>query len=216
MTSTSCSSVRPARARSSCPTSAGRLTRATSALTLDDQAPSHLPDTTALTSGTFKPTNAGAGDTFPAPAPAPSGNVYLSAFNGTNPNGTWSLYVADDVSGDWGEITGGWALVVTTGAPPPPPPPCPPDCANATQIMVPDGPATPYPSSINYAGPGGVTITDVNLQLNGLTHTEADDLDVLLVGPTGADAIVMSDAGGTTDISGVTLTLDDQAADAAA
>ena len=80
------------------------------ALTLDDQAPASIPDAGPLASGTFRPTNVGAGDTLPAPAPTPSGNVYLSAFNGTNPNGTWSLYVADDLSGSWGEITGGWSL----------------------------------------------------------------------------------------------------------
>ena len=39
-------------------------------------------------------------DAFPAPAPAPSGNVNLSVFNGTNPNGTWSLYVVDDEIND--------------------------------------------------------------------------------------------------------------------
>jgi subtilisin-like proprotein convertase family protein len=179
-------------------------------LTFDDQAASHLGDSTALVSGTFKPTNAGGGDTFPPPA-APSGNVFLSTFNGTNPNGTWRLFVADDLGGDWGEITGGWRLEIVTGDAPPPPDPCPIDCLNERTIQIPDGPATPYPSSIAYAGPSGVTVTDVNLTLHGLTHTEADDLDLLLVGPTGADAIVMSDAGGTTDITGVTLTIDDQA-----
>jgi subtilisin-like proprotein convertase family protein len=180
-------------------------------LTFDDQAASHLGDSTALVTGTFKPTNAGGGDTFPAPA-TPSGNVFLSTFTGTNPNGTWRLFVADDASGDWGEITGGWSLTIQTGAPPPPPPPCPPDCVNATPLQIPDGPATPYPSSITYSGLPGASITDVNVVLTGLTHTEADDLDLLLVGPTNADAIVMSDAGGTTDVTGVTLTIDDQAA----
>jgi subtilisin-like proprotein convertase family protein len=180
-------------------------------LTLDDQAPTHMADATTPVSGTFKPTNAGAGDTFPAPA-ATNGNVFLSTFTGTNPNGTWRLFVFDDLGGDWGEISGGWSLSIETGTPPPPPPECPPDCVNATPIQIPDGPATPYPSTIDYAGPAGVTVTDVNVTLTGLTHTEADDLDLLLVGPTGADAIVMSDAGGTTDISNVTLTIDDEAA----
>ena len=60
-------------------------------LTLDDDAANALPDGTVLTSGTFRPANYGAGDPFPAPAPAPSGNVPLSIFNGTDPNGMWSL-----------------------------------------------------------------------------------------------------------------------------
>jgi subtilisin-like proprotein convertase family protein len=28
-------------------------------------------------------------------------------FNGTNPNGTWSLYINDDAGGDTGSVTGG-------------------------------------------------------------------------------------------------------------
>jgi hypothetical protein len=83
----------------------------------------------------------------------------------------------------------------------------------ATPIQIPDGPATPYPSSIDYAGPTGVTITDANITLTGLTHTEADDLDLLLIGPTGSEhATVMSRLRHTTDIIGVTLTIDDEAA----
>ena len=30
-----------------------------------------------------------------------------------NPNGTWSLYVVDDLGADVGTITGGWALNIT-------------------------------------------------------------------------------------------------------
>jgi len=43
-------------------------------------------------------------------------NTGLGVFNGTNPNGTWSLYVYDDASGDAGTI-GSWSLEITTGAP---------------------------------------------------------------------------------------------------
>ena len=50
----------------------------------------------------------------------------------------------------------------------------------------------------------------MNLQLTGLSHAGPDDLDLLLVG-RGTSAIVMSDVGGTTDVSNVALTLDDQA-----
>ena len=152
---------------------------------------------------------------MPAPAPTPSGNVYLSAFNGTNPNGTWNLYVADDLSGSLGEITGGWSLAITTGAPPPPPPPCPPDCANVTQILIPDGPATPYPSTLHDTpGQNRRPSPTSTSWLPDLSHAEPDDVDLLLVGPTGTNAKVMSDAGGTTDAPTSRLTLDDQAATA--
>jgi len=81
-------------------------------LRFDDEAASFLPDETQLDSGIFKPTNIGTGDTFPSPAPAPSGLVALSTFDRTNPNGTWSLYVVDDENPDGGQFAGGWTLEI--------------------------------------------------------------------------------------------------------
>jgi hypothetical protein len=84
-------------------------------LTLDDEAAASLPDATALAAGVFKPTNIDAGDTFPTSAPDPSGAAgALSAFDGTNPNGTWQLYVVDDEGTDTGDFSGGWNLQITT------------------------------------------------------------------------------------------------------
>ena len=77
-------------------------------LTLKDAAAASIP--TPVVSGTFKPTNLGAGDPFAAPAPAPSGGSPLSAFNGLNPNGNWSLYVVDDAGGDLGSLATGWCI----------------------------------------------------------------------------------------------------------
>jgi PKD repeat protein len=83
-------------------------------LTFNDSAANDLPQNTIITSGNYRPTNYGAGDTFPAPAPAPSAATTLSTFNSTDPNGTWSLYVVDDTGGDSGSISGGWCLQITT------------------------------------------------------------------------------------------------------
>jgi hypothetical protein len=83
-------------------------------LTLDDAAAAGLPDAAQIVSGTFQPTNIGAGDAFAAPAPAPLGGSALSVFNGTAPNGTWSLYIVDDLGGDTGNMSGGWSLTITT------------------------------------------------------------------------------------------------------
>jgi subtilisin-like proprotein convertase family protein len=53
----------------------------------------------------------------------------LSVFEGENPNGTWTLTISDDFSGEGGSLRS-WRLDVSTGecpapAPPPPPPPPP-------------------------------------------------------------------------------------------
>jgi hypothetical protein len=83
---------------------------------------------------------------------------------------------------------------------------------NASGIVIPDvGAGTPYPSTINVSGLGG-TISQVTVRLNGFSQTWPADVDVLLVGPTGQKAIVMSDVGGGNVVSGVTLTLSDGAA----
>ncbi|HJR09157.1 MAG TPA: hypothetical protein VJ842_17995 [Pyrinomonadaceae bacterium] len=96
--------------------------------TLDDYAPLPLPlnqtGTTGfpLTPGVYRPTNSSTGDTFPAPAPAAPYTATLSAFNGDNPNGTWSLYVLDDdANGDSGSIAGGWTITFDARPPAPAP-----------------------------------------------------------------------------------------------
>jgi subtilisin-like proprotein convertase family protein len=84
-------------------------------ITLDDAAASNVPS--PLVSGSFRPTNLGVTDVFPAPAPPFSVSSALAVFNGTNPNGAWRLFVVDDVLSDSGEIAGGWSLTITTGVP---------------------------------------------------------------------------------------------------
>ncbi len=83
-------------------------------LIFDDAAASMLPDSIQITSGTYKPTNHGTGDTFPASAPTPPTATQLAVFNGTNPNSVWQIFVVDDNSGDEGNISGGWCLILTT------------------------------------------------------------------------------------------------------
>jgi|GEM_PF-6313779 len=86
-------------------------------LTLDDSAPQYLPDFDELTSGTYRPSSYYASYMFPPPAPDPSDASALSVFNGTNPNGVWSLYITDIwAEFDEGSFDGGWCLVITTSA----------------------------------------------------------------------------------------------------
>ena len=88
-------------------------------LTFDDAAGVFLPTgAVPITTGTYKPTEGGtASDTFSAPAPAAPYGSTLAVFNGTNPTGTWSLYVMDDRAINTGIINGGWRLSLQTTAP---------------------------------------------------------------------------------------------------
>jgi hypothetical protein len=81
-----------------------------------------MPSGAQLASGTFAPTNfdpVGDVDGFPAPAPlvGPYGSSF-APFIGTNPNGTWNVYIVDDVAGNNGQLAGGWSINVTTAAAP--------------------------------------------------------------------------------------------------
>ncbi len=66
----------------------------------------------------FRPTNHLDGseppprDDFPAPAPPGPYSSVLSVFYGTNPNGTWNLYVHDDGVFNRGRLRGGWSLAI--------------------------------------------------------------------------------------------------------
>lgn len=81
-------------------------------LVFDDAATASLT-TSAIVSGTYKPTNLTAGDTFPAPAPTTTPGTTLAAFNGVSPNGNWALYVSDDANLDSGTLQS-WSLTITT------------------------------------------------------------------------------------------------------
>ncbi|BCU14719.1 hypothetical protein MAN88_52830 [Microcystis aeruginosa] len=83
-------------------------------LTFDPTAASSLPDEGLITSGSYKATDFVTGDVFNSPAPGGPYGTDFSVFNSTNPNGTWSLYVVDDMGGDAGTIAGGWSLLIGT------------------------------------------------------------------------------------------------------
>ena len=280
-------------------------------LTFDDDASGQLADAGPISSGSYRPSNFEAGEDFDPPAgcnPGPGGNAPQSnclaeAFNGTDPNGTWSLYVADDDPAGNGTIAYGWSLQLETdivypnvsidsgpmswdsgppgltadstptfgfsvddptatvecsiyeqGGGPVAYEPCsgPGDThtpaspladgdytfavratdaatnssgylndftvdttslANFGEITVPnEGAATPFPSPIQVSGLD-TKISDVNVTLHGLNHGSADDLEVVVVGPTEAAVYLLSDAGGATPVSYTDPTFDDQAAE---
>lgn len=83
---------------------------------------------------------------------------------------------------------------------------------NAAVITLPDvGKASVYPSPIAVSGVSGV-VHKVTVSLRGYSHDWPDDVDVLLVGPTGQKVLLMSDCGGGYARNGVALTFDAGAA----
>jgi uncharacterized repeat protein (TIGR01451 family) len=83
-------------------------------ITFDDYAATLVPGSSEqIGSGSYRPANyADAG--FGPPAPGGPYLSAMSALNGSNPNGTWSLFIEDSADGDQGLIVGGWSLSLTT------------------------------------------------------------------------------------------------------
>lgn len=297
-------------------------------LTFDDDAVAGLTDNAGgWTSGTWRPSNFNDGtDAFLSPAPAgpyqhaqPTGSAsFSSLFGGTDPNGTWQLFVHDDALGDVGAFAAGWCLNITSTTDPATTTSVSSsqnpsatggsvtftaqvrkaaDASNVTvgtvtfkdgatvvsgptalngsgqatwttssltegshhvtasysgvagqfnlssgsvtqQVVDPTtvvansfcntgsfpindpagagtaGTANPYPSQVTVSGLTG-NVGTVSVTLRNVTHSAADDLDVLLVGPGGQKFVVVSDAGGGeavgTELSNVTVTFADTA-----
>ncbi len=91
-------------------------------LTFDGVAGATLPNEAVINAGSFLPSNYDSGtepggDIFPAPAPVGAVASSFLAFNSSDPNGTWSLFIHDDGGNDAGSISGGWALAITVVVP---------------------------------------------------------------------------------------------------
>lgn len=118
----------------------------------------------------------------------------FAGLNGTNQTGEWQLHVADDTSGDTGAINSGWEIRLDTTA------------ADSPKIQ---DEATLGPLTKTITGLPR-TITDVNVVLNDLTHTHADDLDIGLQSPAGTKVLFASDGCGGDDRALVDWTFDDE------
>jgi hypothetical protein len=93
--------------------------------TFSDAGAAVLADATppGCAGGTFRPTDYDVSEdadllapapTGPYPERAPAGSATLNGvFGGSNPNGTWNLWVLDDSGGDGGSFAGGWSLDIT-------------------------------------------------------------------------------------------------------
>jgi subtilisin-like proprotein convertase family protein len=110
-------------------------------VTLSDAGPAAVPNDVPLDHGEWRPANYCSFTTdYPAPgpgmvysSPAPRGSAtFGSTFGGTDPNGTWDLFITDFVPGEGGQIPT-WSLSITTPDPAePPPPPAPEESADTS------------------------------------------------------------------------------------
>jgi subtilisin-like proprotein convertase family protein len=83
--------------------------------------------------------------------------------------------------------------------------------SNSSAITINDrAAATPYPSSIIVPATTG-TVTKVTVSLIGFNHSYPGDVDILLVGPSGKKLLLMSDAGGATDVVNANIVFTDTA-----
>src|SRR5919107_1470903 len=135
----------------------------------------------------YLPTNFGFPDSFPGSGA--SGGDRFTDWHRKVLTGQWKLYVVDDEAGESGRIANGWSLTITTGP---------------VDAYVPgsgaSGPADPYPLTVPVAAPAGEVVTDVDVDLGFVEHDAPRDLDILLAGPGGQTAVLMSDACGGTPV----------------
>ncbi|MFO1009174.1 MAG: proprotein convertase P-domain-containing protein [Planctomycetota bacterium] len=121
-------------------------------------------------------------------------------FLGQDPNGNWTLTVADDAGGDGGTLVS-WTLNLTTtgGAP---------TTAGPTNFAGASGaildfptvvtpPVTPTVFTLNVSG-AGTSLWDVDLNTT-IAHTSSADLDMTLTSPAGTVVTISTDNGGTND-----------------
>ena len=168
-------------------------------LTLDDAAAASLPGNSLITSGTYKPTNSGTGDSFPAPAPTPSSATMLSTFNGTNPNGAWKLFVVDGFGNDSGSIAGGWSLSITTAG----------NACNTQTCTIPTPPNVSVPNDPGACG--------ANVNYNAPTYTGSCGVvtstpargSFFNTGPTTVNVVGTPVGGGATTNTSFTVTVND-------
>lgn len=116
----------------------------------------------------------------------------LGAFRGESPNGVWTLSIADDSVNIAGTLNN-WSLKL------------------ATLSALPPTSSSTFSSSPNLAIPDLATVTDV-INVSGLTgsvervkvylevlHTWSNDLDLLLISPSGVSIPLSTDNGGDLD-----------------
>lgn len=156
------------------------------ALLFEDGAPK-VPSGN-LVAGTYAPSGYH-NDSLPLPAPPAPYLSSLAGFLGTDPNGTWSLYLLDRANEDVGTLSG-FTLLIS------------PQLSNNAMLPIPDcgvpacppGPATVVESPIDVSILTQ-SIAKVTVSFH-ITHTWDADLDISLVGPDNTTVPLVEDRGG--------------------
>lgn len=153
-------------------------------ITLDDSAASYLSATATITSGTYKPSAYSPTPAFPGFSGTP--NTALASLNGSSANGTWSLYVLDDASGNAGSI-GGWSLTLTV--------------ANTVN------PASALSTTMSGSAANVLTgnFIDYIVTVANAGPSAANNVVITDTLPTGVSLVSASISSGTTDVVGNTL-----------
>ena len=107
----------------------------------------------------------------------------LTAFNGKNTAGNWSVKVRDLAAADTGTF-GSWSITFNGEA------------TVAPNLSIPDNNTTGVSSPINYSQTG--TVASVKVRVD-ITHTYKGDLEVSLIAPDGTTVLLHNRTGGAAD-----------------
>src|ERR1044072_3224612 len=84
--------------------------------------------------------------------------------------------------------------------------------SDTNAIRITDSRRSPKPNPLSFEVKAPGKVTNVTITIRGFRHSYPDDVDMLLVGPEGQNAIIWSDVGGSTAATDLTITLSDTAA----
>ncbi len=107
----------------------------------------------------------------------------LTAFNGKNTAGNWSVKVQDLAATDTGTFNA-WTITFNG------------EQGLTPNLAIPDNNTTGVTSTINYPQTGTVASVKVRVKI---THTYKGDLEVALIGPDGTTVLLHNRTGGSTD-----------------
>jgi subtilisin-like proprotein convertase family protein len=142
-------------------------------LGFDDAAATPIESLKTLTPGVHKPSDNDANatpdepdgqDVFPAPAPQQEHGNLLKAFAGSDPNGTWKLFLTDDRRTEFNNVNGGWSLNFTLSDEPieqPAPAPAPEPAPAPAPAPEPAPAPAPAPGPVK---PAAIALTSLKLK----------------------------------------------------